>query len=77
MSTSPWLLGSVCVWGGKVCDANHRARDFGRWALAPHPSSAPPVCELVLLYVEQREFDVLDVWKERRNALLIVHSCKG
>ena len=25
----PWLPGSVCVWGGEVCDANHRAHDFG------------------------------------------------
>ena len=30
----PWLPGSVCVWGGEVCDANHRARYFAWWALA-------------------------------------------
>jgi hypothetical protein len=24
----PWLAGSVCVWGGEVCDANHRPRDL-------------------------------------------------
>jgi hypothetical protein len=24
----PWLLGSVSVWGGEVCDANHRSREF-------------------------------------------------
>ena len=52
MSTSPWLLGSVCVWGGKVCDANHRARDFGWWALALRPSWRRRVCELVLVYVK-------------------------
>ena len=35
----PWLR-NVCVLGDEVCDANHRSRDFGWWALAPtHPSS--------------------------------------
>ena len=43
----PWLPGSVCVWGGEVCDANHRARDFGWWALAPYSLAPAGFGELV------------------------------